>query len=145
MPVVPVTNAGLTPVKWMLRMLDWYATRGITQGPVFRTSGGRKARQTQFGFSILNRLVRVLEEQPELFPDKKVDIMADYSTRRSFRRGATTRPELLGLSETVTNLNNRWQSVEKAQGRKLSHSSMISYYSGIRLMLVLLLEFSKAM
>jgi hypothetical protein len=23
MPVVPVTRAGLTPVKWMLRMLDW--------------------------------------------------------------------------------------------------------------------------
>jgi hypothetical protein len=145
MPLVPVTNSGLAPVQWILRMLEWYAARGITRGPVFRTSGGTKARQSQFGYSIFGRLVRVAEEQPELFPDKKLDIMASYSTRRSFRRGATTRAELLGLSETVTNLNNRWRSVEKAQGRKLSHSSMRSYYSGIRLMLVLLLEFSKAM
>jgi hypothetical protein len=40
-----------------------------------------RARQNQFSFSILSRLVRVSEEQPDLFPDKNVDILTDYSTR----------------------------------------------------------------
>ena len=45
----------------------------------------------------------------------------DYSTRRSFRREATSRAEIIGLSETVTNLNNRWRSAEKAKARSINH------------------------
>ena len=145
MPVVPVTDSGLMPTKWMERMFDWYADRGVTRGPVFRKDDGMRARQTQFSFSIWNRLVQVSREQPALFPDKRVNILMDFSTRRSFRRGATTRAEILELSTMVTDLNNRWRSVEKAQGKRIHHSSMRSYYSGIRLMLVSLLKFSQAM
>jgi hypothetical protein len=145
MPVVQITNSGLMPTKWMNRMMEWYGEMGVTRGPVFRSNNGMRARQTQFSFSIWSRLVKVSEEQPTLFPDKRVNILSDYSTRRSFRRGATTRAEILELSETVTNLNNRWRSVEKAQGKRIHHSSMRSYYSGIRLMLVSLLKFSQAM
>jgi hypothetical protein len=145
MPVVSVTSSGLMPTKWIKRMIDWYDQTGVIRGPVFRNGSGMRARQSQFGYSIFSRLVRVSEERPSIFADKHVDIMTDYSTRRSFRRGATSRAEILGLSETITNLNNRWRSVEKAKGRRLNHSSMRSYYSGIRLMLVTLLEFSKAM
>jgi hypothetical protein len=63
MPIVQVTDySGLTPVKWMQRMFDWYAEIGISRGPVFRKSDGTRARQSQFGFSILSRLVQVSEE-----------------------------------------------------------------------------------
>jgi hypothetical protein len=145
MPIVQETNSGLEPTKWMQRMIDWHAETGVDRGPVFRKSNGVRAQQSQFSFSMLNRLVRVSEEQPELFPDKNVNILLDYSTRRSFRRGATSRAEILGLSDTVTNLNNRWRSVEKAQGKRINHSSMRSHHSGIRLMLEPLLKFSRAM
>lgn len=145
MPLVPVTDSGLMPAKWIDRMLEWYAETGITRGPVFRNRGGMRARQSQFGDSIWNRLLHVSVGKPGLFPDKRVMIMTAYSTRRSFRRGATTRAEIVGLSATVTNLNNRWRSVEKAKGKRISHTSMRSYYSGIRLMLEPLLKFSKAM
>jgi hypothetical protein len=133
------------PVKWIQRMTDWYVETGVTRGPVFRTSNGMRAKQSQFSYSIFTRLIQAVEERESLLPDKRVNIFMDYSTRRSFRRGATSRAEILGLSETITNLNNRWRSVEKAQGRRLNHSSMRSYYSGIRLMLEPLLKFSKAM
>jgi hypothetical protein len=145
MPVVLVTDSGLMPTKWMQRVLDWHGKLGVTRGPVFRNNNGMRARQTQFSFSIWSRLVKVSEEQPSLFPDKKVDILADCSTRRSFRRGAATRAEILELSDTVTNLNNRWRSVEQAKGKRIHHSSMRSYHSGIRLMLASLLKFSQAM
>jgi hypothetical protein len=146
MPLVPVTDSGLMPGKWIQRMLEWYAETGVTRGPVFRKNDGSRARQNQFSFSILARLVRLSQDKVELFPDiKRINIMTDYSTRRSFRRGATTRAEILGLSSTITDLNNRWRSVEKAQGRRINHSSMRSYYSGIRLMLESLLKFSQAM
>jgi hypothetical protein len=132
--------------KWMQRMLEWYAETGVTRGPVFRKGDGSRARQSQFSYSILARLVRLSSDKPVLFPDgKRINILSDYSTRRSFRRGATTRAEILGLSSTITDLNNRWRSVEKAQGRRINHSSMRSYYSGIRLMLESLLKFSQAM
>jgi hypothetical protein len=145
MPLVPVTDSGLKPGLWIQRMVDWYDETGVTRGPVFRNAAGARAKQTQFGYSIMSRLVKVSDLEPSLFPDKKVNIMTDYSTRRSFRRGATSRAEIIGLSETITNLNNRWRSVEKAKGKRINHSSMRSYYSGIRLMLVPLLKFSKAM
>jgi hypothetical protein len=146
MPLVPVTNSGLMPVKWIRRVLNWYAEIGITRGPVFRLSDGKRARQSVFSFSSLSRLLKMSEDRHELFPDKKqVGVFGDYSTRRSFRRGATTKAEILRLSDTVTNLNNRWRAVEKAQGIRINHSSMRSYYSGIRLMLESLLKFSKAM
>jgi hypothetical protein len=61
------------------------------------------------------------------------------------KRSCNLRTEILGLSETVTNLNNRWHSVEKAKGKRTSHTSMRSHCSGIRLMLEPLLKFSKAM
>jgi hypothetical protein len=144
MPLVPVTNSGLMPAKWIHQMMDWYEEVGIYRGPVFRNASGMRARQSQFGFSIWNRMAIVADERPELFPDKRVNILLDFSTRRSFRRGATTRAEILELSETITNLNNRWRSVEKARGKRTSHSSMRSYYSGIRLMLETLLKFSIA-
>jgi hypothetical protein len=145
MPLVRVTDSGLMPVKWMQRIIDWYAEAGgVHRGPVFRQS---RAQQSQFAFSVLMRLVKLSENRPDLmFPDsKRVNILTDYSTRRSFWRGATTRAEILGLSSTITDLNNRWRSVEKAQGRRINHSSMRSYYSGIRLMLVSQLKFSQAM
>jgi hypothetical protein len=145
MPLVPETNSGLMPGKWIRRMVEWYDEVGVMRGPVFRNCAGARARQTQFGYSIMSRLVRVSVLSPSLLPDKKVDIMMDYSTRRSFRRGATTRAEIVGLSETITELNNRWRSVEKAKGKRINHSSMRGYYSGIRLMLVPLLKFSQAM
>jgi hypothetical protein len=146
MPVVRETSPGLKPAIWMLRMLQWYEETGVRRGPVFRNGAGMRARQSQFEFSIWSRLVQVSLENPDLFPDKRVNILANYSTRRSFRRGAaTSRAEILGLSDTVINVNNRWRSVEKAKGRRTNHSSMWSYYSGIRLMLIPLLKFSQAM
>jgi hypothetical protein len=139
------TDSGLKPVLWMQRMIDWYDARGVETGPVFRTRDEKRARQGQFELSILNRLARLQAEKPELFPDKKVNAMTDFSTRRSFRRGATSRAEIRELPGTVTDLNNRWRSVERAKGKKVNHSNMRSYYSGIRLMLVPLLKFSQAM
>jgi hypothetical protein len=145
MPLVLKTDSGLMPVKWMEWMMEWYERTGVERGPVFRTRNGTRARQSKFSFSILMRLIRVSKEQPQLFPDQRVKILTDYSTRRrSFWRGATSRAEILGLSETITNLNNRWHSVEKAQGRRINHPNMRSYYSSIRLMLVPLLKFSQA-
>lgn len=70
MPLVPKTHSGLIPAKWMERMLSWYDETGVIRGPVFRTSDGRRARQSQFSFSILCRLVQVSEESASLFPDK---------------------------------------------------------------------------
>jgi hypothetical protein len=44
------------------------------------------------------RLVKASLENPELLPDKRVSILEDYtSTRRSFRRGATSRAEIHGI------------------------------------------------
>jgi hypothetical protein len=119
MPVVRVTNSGSMPAKWMQRVLDWHGEMGVTRGPVIQNNNGVGARQTQLSFSVWSRLVKVSEEQPSLFPDKRVDILADHSTRRSLGRGAATWAEILELSDAVTNLDNRWRSVEQAKGKNL--------------------------
>ena len=70
-------------VKWMNGMIAWYVAHDIDGRPVFRTRDGKRARQGQFELTILNRLVP-LSQKKELFPDKNVNVMIDYSTRRSF-------------------------------------------------------------
>jgi hypothetical protein len=145
MRAVRKTNSGLEPAKWIQRVIDWHAEMGADGGLVFRKGNGMRAPQSQFRFSSLNRSVRVSEEQSGLFPCKNVNILPDCSTRRSFRLGAASRAEIVGLSDTVTNLNNRWRSAEKAKGKRTNHSSMQSQCSSIRLMLELLLKFSRAM
>jgi hypothetical protein len=101
--------------------------------------------QSQFSFLMLSRLVWVSEEQPEFLPDKNVNILLHHSTRRLLWHGATSRAEILGLSDAVTNLNNGWRSAEKAQGKRTNHSTMRRCCSGIRSMLEPLLKFSRAM
>jgi hypothetical protein len=145
MLVVQEIDSGLKPVLWMQRMIEWYDVRGVDAGPVFRARDGKRARQGQFESSILNRQARLRVEKPELFPDKNVNAMIDFSSRRSFRRGATSRAEIPESPGAVTDLNNRWRSAEQAKGKKVNHSNMRSYYTGIRLMLVPLLKFSQAM
>lgn len=145
MPLIPVTNSGDAGQMDQANDGLVWGSGYSPPGPVFRNATEKRTRQSQFGYYIWSRLIRVLDERPELFPDKRVNILMDYSTRRTFRRGATTQAEILDLSETVTNLNNRWQSVEKAKGKRKNHSSMRSYNSGIRLMLEALLKFSIAM
>ena len=71
--------------------------------------------------------------------------MADFSMWRLFRWGATAWAEILRLHGMVADWNNRWRLVENARGRKLNHSNMRSYYSGIILLLVPLLKFSQGM
>jgi hypothetical protein len=108
MPLVPQMDSGLMPVQWIQRMTDWYAETGVTRGPVFRTSNGMRAKQSQFSYYFFSILVGASEEREKLIPDKRVNILTDYSIRRSFRRGAASRADILGLSETITTLKNRW-------------------------------------
>jgi hypothetical protein len=117
MPLVRVTDSGLIPAKYG-------SGSSSKRTGVSKWIRNMRARQSKFGYSIWSRLVRVSEEKTELFPDKRIDIMSDSSTRRSFRRGATSRAEILGLSETVTNLNNTWRSVEKAKGKRIHYHSI---------------------
>lgn len=68
-------------------MIVWYDAHEIDSGPaVFRTWDGKCARQGQLELSILNsRLVHLSTERPALFPDKNMDVMADFSMWRLFR------------------------------------------------------------
>jgi hypothetical protein len=111
MPAVRRTDSGLEPAKWIQRKIDWHAETGADRGPVFRKSNGMRDGQSQFSFLMLNRLVRVSEEQSGLFPNINVSILTDCSTRRSFRRGAASGAEIVGLLDGV-----RWR-MQKVKGQ----------------------------
>lgn len=66
---------------------------------------------------------------PKLFgPDEDV---TRYGTSRTLRKAATGRFSQAGLSETLIDAMCRWNTVEKAQGRRPKHN-MRNHYTDAR-------------
>jgi hypothetical protein len=143
MPLVLKTATGLKPGEWMKRMVCWYKNGGITTGWVFRDAKNGAARASEYEWDILCELERIQQEKPDII-GRHVNVMEEYGVSRSFRRGSDTHAINQGLSVLTIECNNRWRSLEMAQGKAPS-LRMIHHYSDIQQLLPTLLEYSKAL
>jgi hypothetical protein len=141
MPLVIRTETGLEPAKWIYRMLQWYDTVGITRGWVFRDKHSDRARASDFEWDILCELEIIQRESPHIIV-ASVDVFEDYGVSRSFRRGSDTHAINQGVKMDDIERNNRWRTVEQAQG-KAAKLRMIHHYADVRNMLKALLRYSR--
>lgn len=142
-PLAAETRSGLKVRLWVGRLLEEYSLRGITRGPMYRTTDGSPIKARAYKEAFLLRLERTQAERPDLTPRSTV-VSEEYGIYRSFRRGATSEATNRGVKPDVIEANNRWRKVENAEGCKAG-LEMREHYADVRLILDQLLRFSKAL
>jgi hypothetical protein len=137
------TDSGIKPGVWGDRLAESLGRQGRTNGPIFRNKKGQQAKIGLYDDEFLDRLVGIRVALPHLFAPE-INVAEVYSLQRSLHRGSTTEARNRGVHQDVIELNNRWQKVEAARGRKTG-MSMMSHYTEIRLSIPTLWKYSKAL
>jgi len=116
-PLAVETKSGLKVGVWFKRMLSWYESRGVTRGPVFWDSRGNWARAVRYELAILTEL-EWLQKLTDGLISPNVDVFEDFGVSRLFWRGSCSQAVDMGVSQPSIDLNNRWNSDERAKGKK---------------------------
>ena len=128
---VSVTGSGFHVRKWVERLAGILVEEGHTAGPAFCDKNGKCLRSYQLDEEFHKQLELVQASHPHLI-ESRLDVMEWFSIFRSLRRGSTARADELNISDTVTNLHNRWRSTEHLKGNRTT-ISMRQYYTSLRL------------
>ena len=140
MPIALVSKSGVTPVIWIVRLLELYEQLGIQKGWVFRTKKGDQAKQSDYEGIFFEGLRRIQEDRPDLI-GADVNVEEDYALSRSLRRTSTTQARNEQISDKIVEENNRWRKAERAKGRMPSLPMRLAY-ADVKLSLKTRLEYS---
>jgi hypothetical protein len=145
-PLAIRSRSGLEYRLWMHRMICCYAHFGVVSGPVFRRQKKKasdkieRARVGDINLILHPALVRVQARLPHLIGEgSKVE--DEYSTSRSFKRGATAQARNMDIPKDVIEANNRWRQKEKSRG-STPHMSLLERYTDAKASVPLLVKFS---
>ena len=72
---------------------------------------------------------------------KEFTIREDFSINRSFRRGSSTRAQVLEVPTDIIEIVNRWKKIERSKGRQ-AKMSMIETYADIELLIPKAVKYS---
>jgi hypothetical protein len=130
LPCVPVTSSGVDVKASLERLMAFKTTKGFSDGPAISDIGGRAYSTKDMTDSLLEILEDLFDSDRGLFP---VDITSKemmrerYQAFRSFRRTSDTRAAEMNVGSTDTDIVNRWQMVEGAQGRRAAMPMRLHY------------------
>jgi hypothetical protein len=145
-PLAVRSVSGLEYRLWMHRMIIEYGKVGTFAGPVFRRQKRRatdkveRARIGDMNLLLHPLLARVQEKKPNLIGEE-VKVEDEYSTSRSFKRGATAQARNMDIPRDVIEANNRWRQKERSRG-STPHMSLLERYTDARASVPLLVKFS---
>jgi len=128
---VSTTGSGFMVCKWVERLASVLVEEGHHSGSAFCHKNGKCIRSYEIDEEFHKQLERVQIDHPNLI-EQKLDVSEWFSIFRSLRRGSTARADELDVSETVTNLHNRWRTTEYLKGNRTT-GSMRQYYTSLRL------------
>ena len=80
--------------------------------------------------------------RPDLIPES-IDVINDYSIRRSLRRGSTAQARNQKVPRDIVNLNNRWRSDDLARSRVAAPGEMMENYTDVVAAVETLLQYSE--
>ena len=145
-PMASETRSGLKPLLWTVRLINKLKMMGeYDRQWMFakQTGSPQQAAMNKYEKEIFLRLRQIQKERPDLIPES-VDIDQDYGLARMFRRGATTRARIAGVSSDDINAQNRWRSEMNAKGKGYT-GTMKDLYTDFMQSAEMLLRFSKAL
>ncbi|KAL7565120.1 hypothetical protein ACA910_005126 [Epithemia clementina (nom. ined.)] len=143
-PLVLQSKSRIANKTWLIRLFLQYKRVGVTMGPLFREKptslNPASARDLDYVFH--HSLLRLQEEKPDLIPPS-VDVINQYSTRRSLRRGSTTQARNKKVPREVIELNNRWRTEDNARLQAGSGGGMLNVYTDVLATLDTFLRYSE--
>jgi hypothetical protein len=143
-PLVPVTRSGIKIRLWLSRLLQCYATRNITGGPLFRAKPNASvAARTKDLDVLFHRYLTMVQLKFPALIGPEVDVATVYSLRRSLRRGSTAQARNRNVPKDIILLNNRWRSEEASRNRQALPGEMIEYYTDVVVAVEALLKYSE--
>ena len=128
---VSETKSGFKVREWVERLASVLVKEGHTSGPAFCHPDGKCLRAFEIDEEFHKQLEKIQISHPMLI-EPKLDVTEWFSIFRSLRKGSTARADELDISNTVTNLHNRWRTTEFLKGGRTSRS-MREYYTSLRL------------
>ncbi len=143
LPLAAVTNSGLKPRLWVVRLLEEYNRLGIYNGPLFQDSNGQPMHASAMEESFFNRLEQIQINRPDLIP-QEITVSEEYGISRSFRRGATSEAVNRKVKPSVIKSNNRWRKGERGSGKQVS-LDMREHYTDPSMILDHFLIFSQSL
>ena len=128
---VAKTKSGFEVRKWVERISEILVEENHFSGPAFCHKDGSCIKALEVDTEFHRQLEKIQVSHPRLI-EPKLDVTEWFSIYRSLRRGSTARADELDISDTVTNLHNRWRKTEFLKGSRTT-SSMREYYTSLRL------------
>ena len=143
-PLIPVSASGIQNQRWLFRLMAQHDQRGNTIGPIFRKHPvSEDAAQIKHLDVLFHKYLLILQAiRPELIPES-IDVINDYSIRRSLRRGSTTQARNQKVPRDIINLNNRWRSDDLARSRVAAPGEMMENYTDVVAAVETLLQYSE--
>ena len=139
-PLAHDSKSGVTIMIWFFRTLELLNRNGQAVGPLFKNDKNKRASVAELDVMVHGVLKRVQQKWPNLIPDH-VRVTDEYSSLRSFRRGATAEAQNANIPEEVIVANNRWRKHSRARG-SLPSMSMMERYTDAKANVRALIRFS---
>ena len=139
-PLAMESKSGVTIMIWFFRTIDLLNRNGQAVGPLFKNEKNKRASVAELDLMVHAVLKRVQAKWPNLIPDH-VKVADEYSSLRSFRRGATAEAQNANIPEEVIVANNRWRKHSRARG-SLPSMSMMERYTDAKANVKALIRFS---
>ena len=115
---------------------------GINSVWLFCDKQGNKMSIDDMNDIILDMIEQIKEKDKDNELDlKEYNVREEFSINRSFRRGSSTRAQVLEISTDIIELVNRWKKVERAKGRQ-AKLSMIETYADIEILIPKVVKYS---
>jgi hypothetical protein len=143
-PLIPVSASGIQNQRWFLRLVAEHERQGNTMGPIFRKNPqAEEGAQIKHLDVLFHKYLLVVQaDRSDLIPET-VDVLNDYSIRRSLRRGSTTQARNQKVPRDVINLNNRWRAEDLAGARAAATGDMLENYTDVVAAVESLLQYSE--
>jgi hypothetical protein len=144
-----VTASGLEPRRILQLLMERREEQGFLHGPPFVDNQGVKVSTGRYEALILGSLLdhQQWEREQQVDIEKLFDgvkIEEVYRISRSFKRGAITRAQEVGVRQPEVEFMRQWRTVEQAAGWKPGRL-VWGHYMELVQMLDARLRFSKAL
>jgi hypothetical protein len=131
------TESGIDVKGSVARLVAYKQTKKTMDGPAITDENGRPMTCRDIDDMMHEILEELFESDRSLFPPSIKDLetlRSAYQAFRTLRRTSDTRALEMKVARDDIDIVNRWEQVEKAQGRKMGGQAMRHYYADATLL-----------
>ncbi|KAL7526261.1 hypothetical protein ACHAXR_001401, partial [Thalassiosira sp. AJA248-18] len=123
-------TSGVQARWWIEKLIEVRLSEGCISGPAFGNQAGKVVSSFDMN-AILHHYLQIVQSEPTPFIADDDDVIKHYSFDRSLRKIAEGRARAAGLESDIQKAMNRWQTIERAAGRRPKFN-MQDHYSNAR-------------